>query len=119
STFANEDRLPKVPLHSLEHSCARFLDWCAPLLTEAELATTRAAVEEFLKPDSPARTLHADLVRFNDRPDVRSWLDAFWPHRYLGRRDRIALNANFFFLFRDSGESQLDRAAGLIAAALD
>ena len=119
STFANEDRLPRVPLHSLEHSCERFLEWCAPLLTAAELATTRAAVEEFLKPDSPARVLHADLERFNDTPGVRSWLDEFWPHRYLGRRDRIALNANFFFLFRESGESQLDRAAGLIAAALD
>jgi carnitine O-acetyltransferase len=118
-TFANEDLLPKVPLHSLEHSCARFLDWCAPLLTETELATTRAAVEEFLKPEGPARVLHADLERFDERPDVRSWLDDFWPHRYLGRRDRIALNANFFFLFRESGEGQLDRAAGLIAAALD
>lgn len=118
STFANEERLPKVPLHSLEHSCARFFEWCAPLLTDAELATTRAAVEEFLKPDSPARILHADLARFNARQDVHSWLDEFWPHRYLGRRVRIALNANFFFLFRESGESQLDRAAGLIAAAL-
>jgi carnitine O-acetyltransferase len=119
STFANEDRLPRVPLHSLEHSCERFLEWCTPLLTSDELATTTAAVEEFLKPDSPARVLHAELERFNDRPGVRSWLDEFWPHRYLGRRDRIALNANFFFLFRESGEGQLDRAAGLIAAALD
>ncbi len=117
-TFDNEDRLPRVPLHSLEHSCARFLEWCAPLLTETELATTRAAVEEFLQPDSPARILHADLQRFNERPGVRSWLDEFWPHRYLGRRDRIALNANFFFLFRDEREGQIDRAAGLIAAAL-
>ena len=32
-------------------------------------------------------------------PGVGSWLDTFWPYRYLGRRDRIALNANFFFLF--------------------
>ncbi|HJP79248.1 MAG TPA: choline/carnitine O-acyltransferase [Pseudonocardiaceae bacterium] len=119
STFANEDRLPRVPLHSLEHSCARFLEWCAPLLTEDELATTRAAVEEFLRPDGPARVLDADLRRFNEQPGVWSWLDEFWPNRYLGRRDRIALNANFFFLFQDSGEGQLDRAAGLIAAALD
>jgi carnitine O-acetyltransferase len=117
-TFDNEDRLPRVPLHSLEHSCARFLQWCAPLLTETELATTKAAVEEFLQPESPARILHADLQRFNEQPGVRSWLDEFWPHRYLGRRDRIALNANFFFLFRDEREGQIDRAAGLIAAAL-
>jgi carnitine O-acetyltransferase len=59
---------------------------------------------------------------------VHSWLDRFWASRYLGRRDRIALNANFFFLFNDTGdtgdagdarEDQVARAAGLIAAALD
>src|SRR5262249_29588287 len=50
---------------------------------------------------------------------VRSWLDTFWPYRYLGRRDRIALNANFFFLFNETGQSQLDRAALLIATALE
>ena len=118
-TFDNEDRLPRVPLHSVEHSCERFLEWCAPLLSADEFAQTRAAVEEFLKPDSAARVLHADLERFNAQPGVRSWLDAFWPHRYLGRRDRIALNANFFFLFRDEEAGQIDRAAGLIMVALD
>ncbi len=117
-TFGNEDRLPRVPLPTLEDSCARFLDWCAPLLTEAELATTRTAVAELLEPDSPARTLHAALESYNDQDGVRSWLDEFWRTRYLGRRDRIALNANFFFLFQDTGESQEQRAAGLIAAAV-
>lgn len=50
---------------------------------------------------------------------MHSWLDTFWPYRYLGRRDRIALNANFFFLFKESPEGQVERAAGLIAGALD
>nr|MDT0667013.1 choline/carnitine O-acyltransferase [Micromonospora sp. DSM 115978] len=45
----------------------------------------------------------------------------FWPARYLGRRDRIALNANFFFLFQDPDQpqSQVERAAGLVAAAVN
>src|ERR1700752_3001321 len=97
STFANEDRLPRVPLPTLEDSCARFLDWCTPLLSADECATTERAVAAFLAPTSPARTLQAALHAFDARPGVRSWLDAFWPYRYLGRRDRIALNANFFF----------------------
>lgn len=50
---------------------------------------------------------------------MESWLDTFWPYRYLGRRDRIALNANFFFLFKESPQGQVERAAGLIAGALD
>ncbi|HEY2205508.1 MAG TPA: choline/carnitine O-acyltransferase [Pseudonocardia sp.] len=125
-TFAHEDELPRVPLPTLEDSGARFLEWCAPLLTPAQLAETREAVDELLAPDSPARTLHAELARFDAEPDTRSWLDRFWPSRYLGRRDRIALNANFAFLFRDEPrdplpdvDRQLSRAARLISAAVD
>jgi carnitine O-acetyltransferase len=118
-TFGNEDRLPRVPLPTLEDSCERFLDWCAPLLTADELATTGAAVASFLRPDGAGHTLHAALARYDATPGVHSWLDTFWPYRYLGRRDRIALNANFFFLFQDSDAGQVERAAGLIAGALN
>lgn len=115
-TFGNEDRLPRVPLPTLETSCARFLDWCAPLLSAAELSATREAVAGFLAPNSPAHALHAELVAFD--AESHSWLDRFWPHRYLGRRDRIALNANFFFLFEETDQTQVQRAAGLVAGAL-
>ncbi len=119
STFGNEDCLPRVPLPTLEDSCARFVEWCAPLLTAEELATTEAAVADFLRPDSPAHTLHAELQRYAASDGVRSWLDLFWPSRYLGRRDRIALNANFFFLFTPSSQAQISRAASLIASTVD
>ncbi|MGQ0777312.1 MAG: choline/carnitine O-acyltransferase [Pseudonocardiales bacterium] len=117
-TFGNEDRLPRVPLPTLEESCERFVAWCAPLLTIDELAATEAAVASFLRPNGPGRKLHAALEQYNASESVHSWLDTFWPSRYLGRRDRIALNANFFFLFRDSDQRQVERAAGLITAAV-
>ncbi len=118
-TFAGEERLPRVPLPMLEASCERFLEWCAPLLSMDELAATEAEVASFLRPGGPGRTLHAALEQYNAGAGVHSWLDTFWPSRYLGRRDRIALNANFFFLFNDSDRRQVERAAGLIAAAVD
>ncbi|GAA2432161.1 choline/carnitine O-acyltransferase [Actinomadura vinacea] len=123
-TFGNEDALPRIPLPALEDSCGKLLDWCTPLLTEEQLAETRAAVEAFQRPGGPGRKLQAALEEYDASEGVHSWLDTFWPYRYLGRRDRIALNANFFFLFRDApglppGASQAERAAGLIAAALD
>jgi carnitine O-acetyltransferase len=118
-TFGNEEHLPRVPVPALADTCRRFLEWSAPLLTGEQRAATERAVEEFLAPDSPAHELQAELVRYDRRPDVGSWLDDFWATRYLGRRDRIALNANFFFLFHDSGEDQVTRAAGLAAAAVD
>ncbi|MDT7615960.1 MAG: carnitine O-acetyltransferase [Pseudonocardiales bacterium] len=118
-TFGNEERLPRVPLPTLEETCERFLEWSAPLLTAEELAATEAAVTSFLQVDGPGRTLHAELVAYDQQPGVVSWLDTFWPYRYLGRRDRIALDANFFFLFEDSPLGQLDRAARLVAGSLD
>lgn len=118
TTFAHEDSLPRVPLPTLEESGARFLEWCAPLLTPEELAETEAEVTAFLSSGGSGRALHAALEKYDASEGVHSWLDTFWPYRYLGRRDRIALNANFFFLFHDSGQPQLTRAAGLIASAV-
>lgn len=117
-TFGNEERLPRLPLPTLQESCQRFLTWCAPLLDGAELAVTGTAVAEFLAPGSRAHVLHAELERYDGQPGVASWLDDFWRHRYLGRRDRIALNANFFFLFERSPLGQVERAAALVAAAV-
>jgi carnitine O-acetyltransferase len=118
-TFGNEDLLPRVPLPTLEESCERLLAWCAPLLTPDELAATQREVAALLQPGSAGRRLHAALERYDASEGVHSWLDTFWPYRYLGRRDRIALNANFFFLFNDSDQGQAERAAGLVAAALN
>ena len=119
STFGNEAHLPRVPVPTLAESCERFLEWSAPLLTDAQRAETEAAVAAFLAEDSPAHALQAALERYDEQPGVHSWLDDFWAYRYLGRRDRIALNANFFFLFHDSGEEQVERAAALVAGAVD
>ncbi|GAB3166420.1 choline/carnitine O-acyltransferase [Amycolatopsis stemonae] len=116
-TFGNEDRLPRVPVPTLEDSRRRFLEWCAPLLTPDELAETETALAEFVA--GPGPELQAALEEYDRTPGVRSWLDTFWPYRYLGRRDRIALNANFFFLFRESSLGQVERAAELTAAAVD
>ena len=51
-TFGNEDRLPRVPLPTLEESCDRFLEWCGPVLTADERAAINrskaaAARDEF------------------------------------------------------------------------
>lgn len=121
STFAAEDDLPHVPVPALADSAAQFLEWCSPLLDEEQLAQTRAAVEDLVRGPGPA--LQAALERYAAAPTTHSWLDEFWESRYLGRRDRIALNANFFFLFAPSADpaeqDQAARAAALILGALD
>lgn len=118
TTFGGEEDLPRVPLPTLEQSCQRFLEWCEPLLSGDERTATEEAAASFLLPDGPGRKLQRALEQYDTRGGSKSWLDAFWPDRYLGRRDRIALNANFFFLFEASEQGQVDRAAGLVAASL-
>lgn len=115
-TFGNEERLPRVPLPGLEDSCARFLEWCAPLLNPEQLARSEAAVEQFV--GGPGQELHAALAEYN-ASGVASWMDLFWASQYLGKRKRIALNSNFFFLFTDNGQEQVERAAALIASAVN
>lgn len=117
-TFCQEADLPRVILPDLHDSAKRFLEWCRPLLTDAAYQETASSVEEFLRSDSPAHTLYAALEAFDKREDVHSWLDKFWQYRYLGRRDRIALNANFFFLFKETGEPFVKRAATLVERAV-
>lgn len=120
-TFDAEDDLPHVPVPTLEDSAAQFLEWCSPLIDEEQMAATRASVDDLLA--GPGPTLQAALQAYAAAPSTHSWLDDFWESRYLGRRDRIALNANFFFLFQadadPDGEDQVARAARLILGALD
>jgi carnitine O-acetyltransferase len=103
----------------VDESCERFVEWCTPLLTADELAATETAVAAFLRPDGPGRRLHAALEKYNADEGLHSWLDTFFSDRYLCRRGRIAVDTNFFFLFEDADQPQVERAAGLIAAAIN
>ncbi|NMO89736.1 choline/carnitine O-acyltransferase [Actinomycetospora sp. TBRC 11914] len=122
-TFDAEDDLPRVPVPTLAASAEGFLEWSAPLLDAEQLRETRAAAEELLRPDGPGPVLQAALEDYDAAPTTHSWLDDFWESRYLGRRDRIALNANFFFLFEaptdPAEQDQAGRAAALVLGALD
>lgn len=118
-TFSRLGTLPRLPLPELSVIPTLFEEWCAPLLSEQELAETRKAIAEFFKSNGQAEQLHLALLAYDDRPDVFSWLDRFWPARYLGRRVAVSINANFFFLFKQQQKKQTRRAAELIASAVD
>jgi carnitine O-acetyltransferase len=118
-TFAHAGSLPRVPLPGLSETSDRFMEWCSPLLTTEERQETQTAIDNFSKPGGLGEKLQGALKSFDEQPGTHSWLDIFWPSRYLGRRDPIALNANFFFLFRPKEQGRNDRAAALIAAGLN
>ena len=118
-TFENLGKLPRLPVPDLAHTIRRFEEWCAPLLTAEELRKTREALVAFARPGGPGERLHAAILDYDRQPGVYSWLDEFWPARYLGRRVPLPVNANFFFLFRGQPGNQVERAAELTAAAVD
>jgi len=118
-TFSYEEVLPAVPLPALDVTKDKFIEWCQPLLNQEELIETKDAVERFTKTGGLGEKLHHALSEFNNNKDTKSWLDVFWPSRYLGRRDPIALNANFFFLFRHEELPQTQRAAKIATSALN
>jgi carnitine O-acetyltransferase len=118
-TVDDQRSLPRLPLPTLEDTRRRFIAWCEPLLNAEQLDETNTALERFMRKDGPGEKLQDALVAYDRQPGVKSWLDLFWQTRYLGRRDRIALNANVFLLFPDWRMSQVQRAAALIASALN
>lgn len=117
--MTTETDLPRVPLPSLESSAHRFLSWCEALLTTSQLAVTQRSVDSLLETDGSARRLQHLLEERESSESGNSWLDEFWDQRYLGLRDRIALNANFFFLLKSSSQGQIERAAHLTRALVD
>ncbi|GAB3299109.1 choline/carnitine O-acyltransferase [Epidermidibacterium keratini] len=116
SVPGGDDELPRVPLPDLDYTCAQFAAWAAPLLSEDQLRETETAVADFLV--GPGPVLQQALEEY-DASGVDSWLDEFWRDRYLGRRDAIAVNANFFFHLHDDPRvtGQLERGAALLAAS--
>jgi len=52
-TFAQQDKLPKLPIPDLEQSCRRYLSALKPLQSNREHADTKIAVQEFLTGEGP------------------------------------------------------------------
>lgn len=61
-TFANQDKLPKLPIPDLESTCQKYLDALKPLQSSREQSDTAAAVQQFLKGEGPE--LQARLQKY-------------------------------------------------------
>ena len=61
-TLAFQDKLPKLPIPSLEDTCNRYLRALEALQDEKDHANTKAAVKQFLETDGPV--LHGILEEY-------------------------------------------------------
>jgi carnitine O-acetyltransferase len=112
--------LPKLPVPTLESTCAKYLETVQPLLTPDEFAKTQSSVSSFL-----ASPLAAELQsRLKDRaaqPETLNWLSDWWNDvAYMGYRDPVVVNVSYFYIHFDdpSRTDPAARAASLIKAML-
>src|SRR5262249_38413208 len=106
----NEAQLPRVPLPMLEESCDGFIDWCASLwvLGDEEFRHDRRRGDLVRASWQPSAQAPSALEQYEPSGGAQSRLDPFWSYRYLGRRDAIALDANFFVFLKSSRQSQIE-----------
>lgn len=118
STYQGQDKLPKLPIPKLEDTCARYVKALTPLLSEQQLATTRAAVDAFVATDGPK--LQQELCAYAE--DKASYIEDFWYDAYLAGSSSVVLNINPYFVLEDDPVPQHNdqgrRAAALTISAL-
>lgn len=75
-TFAAQDKLPKLPIPTLEDTCRRYAEALQPLQTPRERAETQQVIQEFLKNDGP--DLQEKLKRYAH--GKTSYIEQFCKH---------------------------------------
>jgi carnitine O-acetyltransferase len=113
-----ERRLERLPVPELEDTCALYLRFVQPLVTEAEFAVTERAVADFLGPGGEGEVLQRRLLRWSKTPGVDNWLDLFWDDWYLCDDTPLVVNVSPGFVLARANRPQIERAARLLAAAL-
>ncbi|KAL1865202.1 carnitine O-acetyltransferase yat1 [Diaporthe australafricana] len=118
-TFAQQDKLPKLPIPELASSCDKYLAALKPLQSPREHSDTKQAVQEFLKNEGPE--LQDKLKRYAE--GRTSYIEQFWYDSYLNYDNPVVLNLNPFFLLEDdptpARNNQVTRAASLVVSALE
>ena len=115
--LAFQDRLERLPVPSLSETCTLYLRLVSPLLAEAELAATRRAVDEFVRPGGQGELLQGRLLRWSERPGLDNWLDPFWDDWYLCDDTPLVVNVSPGFALAGEDQAPVARAARLLAAA--
>lgn len=92
-TFDFDNKIPPLPVPSLEDTAARYLTSIEPLVDAETLARNKAEVAELLAPDGVGRKLHALLLERASAMD--NWLSGWWEQAaYLTYQEPLIVNSN-------------------------
>jgi carnitine O-acetyltransferase len=115
-----QSSLPALPVPSLQHTCAKYLDSLKPLLALDAYARTQKIVDSFLASPQAAQL----QTRLQDRaaqPGMDSWLADWWNDAaYMGYRDPVVVFVSYFFVHIQDKlcRGQAKRASHLVKAML-
>ena len=73
-TFANQDKLEKLPIPTLEETCKSYLEVLVPLQTPKEQVQTEDAIKKFLETSGPI--LQDRLLQYAQSRS--SYIEQFW-----------------------------------------
>jgi carnitine O-acetyltransferase len=112
--------LPKLPVPTLESTCAKYLETVQPLLTPDDYAKTQSVVSSFLASPLSA-VLQSRLEHRAAQPDTLNWLSDWWNDvAYMGYRDPVVVYVSYHYVHLDdpSRTDPAARAASLIKAMI-
>eukprot|EP00940_MAST-03C_sp_MAST-3C-sp2_P002444 g2444.t1 len=122
-TFKYQDKLPPLPVPSLEDTLARFEKKVGVLIEDNdELQRTKILCQNFLKADVGGDLQERLLKRADSLKGKGSYVEEFWYKGYLAPRGSVVLNLNPFFVLEDDPtperNEQVSRAASLVFSAV-
>ncbi|TPX08467.1 uncharacterized protein E0L32_010084 [Thyridium curvatum] len=117
-----QDSLPRLPVPTLEETAERYIKTLKPLLSATELAASKKAVEEFVRPGGVGQELQKKLLARRDDPKHKNWIYEWWNDAaYLTYRDPVVPYVSYFYSHRDDRRRRdpAKRAAAISTAVLE
>ncbi|KAG6016941.1 hypothetical protein E4U43_002684 [Claviceps pusilla] len=117
-----QDSLPRLPVPTLEETANRYLKSLHPILSASEYATSKAAVQEFIRPGGVGSKLQHKLIARRENAQTKNWIYDWWNDAaYLAYRDPIVPYVSYFYSHRDDRTRQdpAKRAAAITSAVLE
>lgn len=121
-TLRFQESLPKLPIPTLEETSKRYLRSLEPLLSKAELASSKAAVNDFIKSGGIGQKLQEKLIAKREDSKTKNWIYEWWNDAaYLSYRDPVVPYVSYFYSHRDdrTRRDPAKRAAAITTSVLE
>lgn len=124
-TYANQDKLPPLPIPTLEETLSKLPSRLEALLDEIEFNESKKVIQDFLENEGPS--LQEKLISYEKEGlasnKFGSFVEEFWNESYLSPDISSVVNLNPFFILEDGpdpkiAKNQIRRAASLCFASI-